>query len=83
MTLHDRPAVLSITRSGQSPQSFDHAFTHAARTWHKRHLEHLKSKGLTPDLFEKYVVLFKQTMADLQLPDTRIDCAARFIQAAW
>jgi truncated hemoglobin YjbI len=59
------------------------ALVRAAAAWHKKHLSHLKTQGLTPDLFRKYLDLFKKTMTDLQIPEPRTDCAAKFIEAAW
>ena len=55
----------------------------AAKTWHQKHLGALKEQGLTPTLFRKYIALFRSTMADLQLPETRIESAAKFMEAAW
>ena len=55
----------------------------AAKEWHKKHLAHLKERGLTKELFEQYVATLKKTMQQLQLPEARVQSAAHFIEAAW
>lgn len=55
----------------------------AAAAWHTDHLAHLRAKGLSPDLFKRYITLFERTMQHLHLPGDRIAAAERCIRAQW
>lgn len=81
VTLHAHARCTRAPRRARS--KFQRARGCAAKAWHKKHLEDLKAQGLTPALFQRYLELFRATMADLQLPETRIAAAANFMEAAW